>query len=117
MLRDSLMGSSQTMTNRAALIDFDASLPSVIGSKDPNALKIRNSSGGCCQEVWESEWTTSETFEMLNVSERDDSPASSFEAGAASNVGSGGSAPRERATASSSGAVAGTTQPAGGATR
>jgi len=35
-----LVGSSQTMTNRAVLIDFDASLPTVIGSKDPHALKI-----------------------------------------------------------------------------
>jgi len=40
MLRDSLVGSSQTMTNRAALINFDASLTTVIGSKDPYALKI-----------------------------------------------------------------------------
>jgi hypothetical protein len=40
MLRDSLAGSSKTMTNRAALIDFDASLPTAIGSKDPYALKI-----------------------------------------------------------------------------
>jgi len=41
MLRDSLVGSSQTMTNnRAALIDFNASLLTVIGSKDPYALKI-----------------------------------------------------------------------------
>ena len=40
MLRDSLVGSSQTMTNRAALIDFDALLTTVIGSKDPYALKI-----------------------------------------------------------------------------
>jgi hypothetical protein len=40
MLRDNLVGSSQTMTIRAALIDFNASLRSVIGSKDPYALKI-----------------------------------------------------------------------------
>ena len=40
MLRDSLVGSSQTMTNRAALIDFNASLLTGIGSIDPYALKI-----------------------------------------------------------------------------
>ena len=40
MLRDNLVGSSQTMANRAALINFNASLPTVIGSKDRHALNI-----------------------------------------------------------------------------
>ena len=46
MPRDNLVGSSQTMTNRAALIDVNASLPTVIGSKDPYALKIPAREGG-----------------------------------------------------------------------
>ena len=41
MLRDSLAGSSQTMTNGAwRRLDFDATFPTIIGSKDPHALKI-----------------------------------------------------------------------------
>jgi len=40
MLRDNLVGSSKTMTIRAALIDFNALPRTAIGSIDPDALKI-----------------------------------------------------------------------------
>jgi len=60
MLRDNLVGSSQTMTKGAALIDFDASLPPAIGSKDPDALKIparraESSLTGNCSSPFQAE--------------------------------------------------------------